>query len=253
MSYLPGKFVWFEHASNNVAKARAFYEPLLGWHTEMMPAGEHRYPMILNQNQGIGGFTTAQPGERSRWMAYLSVPDVDAAHAAAVSAGGRSLAAPMDFGAVGRGAEVADPTGARFWLWKSAEGDRDDVVTTPTGDWYWTELWTPDDTRALNFYQRIFGYTHDTMDMGPQGTYYLLKKDGVMRAGLMQSADPKAQPLWLPYVAVDDCDASTAKAKKLGAQLLSGPQDVPGIGRFAILADPLGAAIALMQPAPMDA
>ena len=253
MSYLQGKFVWFEHSSANVAEARAFYEPLLGWHTEAMPMGDQRYHMILNNNQGIGGFTTAEPGERSRWMAYLSVPDVDAAHAAALSAGGRSLAAPMDFGPVGRGAEVADPTGARFWLWKSAEGDRADSAETPTGDWYWNELWTPDDTRALNFYQRMFGYTHDTMDLGEQGTYYILKKDGVMRAGLMQSVDLKAPPLWLPYVAVDDCDAAAAKAKTLGAQVVSGPEDVPGIGRFAILVDPLGAAIALMRPLPMPA
>lgn len=253
MSYLPGKFVWFEHASTNVAKARAFYEPLLGWHTELMPVGEHRYPMILNRNQGIGGFTTVEPGDPTRWMAYLSVPDVDAAHAAAVAAGARSLAGPMDFGPVGRGAEVADPTGARLWLWKSADGDRADEASTPAGDWYWTELWTPDVPRALDFYQRVAGYTHDTMDMGPQGTYHLLKKGDAMRGGLMQSVDPQAAPLWLPYVAVDDCDASTAKAKKLGAQVLSGPEDVPGIGRFSILADPLGAAIALMQPAPMQA
>lgn len=253
MSYLHGKFVWFEHASSNIALARAFYEPLFGWHTEAMPVGDRRYHMILNNNQGIGGFGSVDTGERSRWMAYLSVADVDATHAAALSAGGRSLTPPMDFGPVGRGAQIADPTGASFWLWKSAEGDRADTASTPAGDWYWNELWTPDDTRALNFYQRLLGYTHDTMDMGEQGTYYLLKKDGVMRAGLMQSVEPKAQPMWLPYVAVDDCDASAAKARSLGGQVVSGPTDVPGVGRFAILVDPLGAAIAIMRPLPATA
>jgi uncharacterized protein len=70
----------------------------------------------------------------------------------------------------------------------------------------------------------------------------------VMRAGLMQSVEPKAQPLWLPYVAVDDCDTVAARARKLSGQVVSAPQDVPGIGRFAILVDPLGAAIAVMRP-----
>jgi uncharacterized protein len=253
MSYLHGKFVWFEHVSTDIAKARAFYEPLLGWHTEAMPIGDQRYHMILNNNEGIGGYGTARPGERSRWMTYLSVADVDATHAAALSAGARSLTAPMDFGPVGRGAQLADPTGASFWVWKGAEGDRADRAKTPAGDWYWNELWTPDDSRALNFYERLFGYTRDTMDMGEQGTYYLLNKDGVPRAGLMQSVEPKAPPMWLPYVAVDDCDASAAKAKALGAQVVSGPTDVPGIGRFAILVDPLGAAIAIMKGTPPTA
>jgi uncharacterized protein len=250
VSYLHGKFVWFEHSSGDIPKARAFYEQLFGWHTESMPIGDQRYSMILNNNLGIGGYGNAEPGARSRWMCYLSVADVDASHAAAQSAGGRSLVPPMDFGPVGRGAQLADPTGAPFWVWKSADGDRADVEKTPAGDWFWNELWTPDDTRALNFYERLFGYTHDTMDMGPQGTYYVLNKDGKPRGGLMQSVEPKAAAMWLPYVAVDDCDASAAKAKKLGAQVVSGPQDVPEIGRFAILVDPLGAAIAVMRAFP---
>lgn len=253
MSYLHGKFVWFEHSSGDIPKARAFYEPLLGWHTEAMPIGEQRYHMILNNNQGIGGYGEAPAGSGPCWMCYLSVADVDAAHAAALSAGARSLVPPMDFGPVGRGAQLADPTGAPFWLWKGAQGDRADAPRTASGDWVWNELWTPDDSRALNFYERLVGYTRDSMDMGPAGTYYLLKKDGVPRAGLMRSVEPKAQPMWLPYVEVDDCDATAAKAKTLGGQVVSGPTDIPGVGRFAVLVDPLGAAIAVMRSDPAAA
>ena len=43
MSYLPGKFVWFEHVSNDSAKARAFYGELCGWTSETMPMGEQTY------------------------------------------------------------------------------------------------------------------------------------------------------------------------------------------------------------------
>ena len=250
MSYLHGKFVWFEHSSADIPKARRFYESLLGWHTESMPVGDQRYSMILNNNEGIGGYSSGRPGAASCWNAYLSVADVDASHSAALSAGARSLVPPVDFGSVGRGAQLADPTGASFWIWKGAQGDRADPAKTPAGDWYWNELWTPDETRALNFYQRLFGYGHDTMDMGPAGTYHLLKRDGVSRAGLMRAVEPKAKAMWLPYVAVDDCDACAAKAKTLGAQVVHEPSDVPGVGRFAILVDPLGAAIAVMRGLP---
>jgi predicted enzyme related to lactoylglutathione lyase len=250
MSYLPGKVVWFEHVSNDIAKARNFYEPLFGWHTESMPMGEQRYPMILNRQVAIGGYSTAPPGQRSGWMCYLSVPDVDAAHRSALTAGARSLMPPTDFGPVGRGSTIADPTGAALSLWKSAEGDRADTSPAAVGDWTWNELWTSDEQMAIAFYERVFGYTHQSMDMGAQRTYHVLKKDGVSRAGVMRSTEPKVPSMWLPYVAVDDCDAASAKVKALGAQVVHGPADIPGVGRFAVLVDPVGAALAIIKPEP---
>jgi len=250
MSHLPGKFVWFEHSSSHIAKARKFYEPLFNWHTESMPVGAQRYPIIFNGTDSIGGYREALPGERARWLAYLSVDDVDAAFAAALAAGAHPVERPADHGEVGRGAKVLDPSGAVLALWKSARGDRPDVARTERGDWYWNELWTADEIGAIAFYQRVAGYTHESMDMGALGTYYIFKKDGVSRAGMMRSADPRAPSMWLPYVAVDDCDATAEAARRLGGVVLNPPSDVPGVGRIATLADPVGAAIAVIRPAP---
>ena len=250
MSHLPGKFVWFEHSSNNIPRARKFYDPLFNWHTEAMPMGEQRYHMIFNGSDRIGGYRSASASARSHWIAYLSVDDVDAAFATAVAAGAKPIERPRDHGPVGRGATIADPSGATLSLWRSAESDRPDAASTPSGDWYWNELWTADEIGSLAFYQRVFGYSHESMDMGPAGTYYILKKDGVSRAGMIRSTEPKAPSMWLPYVAVDDCDTIAQKACQLGGQVLSAPSDVPGVGRYAVLADPLGAAIAVIRPAP---
>jgi len=253
MSYLPGKFVWFEHVSNDVAKARAFYEPLFGWHVERISMGDGAppYSMIHNDNIGIGGLTTPErPATPSHWTSYVSVPDVDSVFDAAVAAGAMPLMAPVDFGPVGRGALIADPTGATLNLWRSAEEDRADSDVTPVGDWIWNELWTTDVPKALAFYERVIGYSVEAMDMGEQGTYYQLKAGGKARAGLTRSTNQGAPSMWLPYVRVDDCDAKSAQAKKLGAQVLLAPSDIPGVGRFAILLDPLGAALAILKPAP---
>jgi hypothetical protein len=250
MSHLPGKFVWFEHVSSHVAKARKFYEPLFNWHTESMPMGAQRYPTIFNGSDSIGGYREAGSGERARWLAYLSVPDVDAAFSAALAAGARPVELPADHGTLGRAAIVIDPTGARLALWTGARGDRADAARTARGDWYWNELWSADEMGALAFYQRLAGYSHESMDMGAQGTYYIFKKDGISRAGMMRSADLRAPSMWLPYVAVDDCDATAEAARQLGGVVLNAPADVPGVGRIATLADPLGAAIAVIRPAP---
>jgi uncharacterized protein len=249
MSQLHGKFVWFEHMSGDTVRARKFYDALFGWHTELTPmGGTEPYPLIMNGNQGIGGFRTAPPGAASLWMSYLSVADVSASHAAALAAGAKSLMPPTDFPPVGRGATLADPTGAVFSIWTSAQDDRADAEKTPIGDWHWNELMTPDEKKALAFYEGVFGYTHDSMDMGPQGTYYLLKKGEVMRGGLMRSPMPDTPPLWVPYVAVADCDATADKASSLGAQVIVPPTDIPNVGRFATLIDAQGACIAFMKP-----
>jgi hypothetical protein len=74
-------------------------------------------------------------------------------------------------------------------------------------------------------------------------------KDGVHRGGIARSVNPNAASMWLPYVEVGDCDATAAKAGKNGGQLLSAPSDVPGVGRIAIVADPLGVAVGVLHSA----
>lgn len=249
MSHVYGKFVWFEHLSADTAAASRFYDALFGWRTQATPmGGPEPYPLIKNGAEGIGGFRTAPAAAPAAWMSYLSVRDVNVAHAAALAAGGSSLMPPTDFGALGRGATLADPTGAVFCIWTDAQGDRADAARAPVGDWMWNELMTPDETKALAFYEGVFGFSHDTMDMGPQGTYYLLKAGDTMRAGLMHSPMPDTPPMWVPYVAVVDCDATSAKARSLGAKVIVEPTDIPNVGRFGTLLDPQGACIAYMKP-----
>jgi predicted enzyme related to lactoylglutathione lyase len=250
MSYQHGKFVWFEHISADTAKAGKFYSALLGWHIEATPmGGPEPYPLIMNGDQGIGGLRPLQAGGSAHWMSYLSVADVDASHKAALAAGAKSQMPPTDFGPVGRGASLLDPTGALFSVWKSTDGDAADAAKTAVGGWHWTELLTPDEKKALAFYEKVFGYGHDTLDMGPMGTYYLLKKGDVARAGLMRAPMAEAPPMWVPYVAVADCDACVDKARSLGAKIVSPPNEIPEVGRFAVLVDPQGAALGVIKPA----
>jgi predicted enzyme related to lactoylglutathione lyase len=58
----------------------------------------------------------------------------------------------------------------------------------------------------------------------------------------------QAPPHWLAYLGTDDVDASTARAKELGATVFVEPADIPGVGRFSVLQDPAGATFALFKP-----
>jgi predicted enzyme related to lactoylglutathione lyase len=59
-------------------------------------------------------------------------------------------------------------------------------------------------------------------------------------------------PHWLPYVAVEDVDATIARARKLGGTIPLGPEDIPGIGRFGVLQDTTGAVVAIIRPLLME-
>ena len=245
--YLHGKFVWFELLTQEIDKAMSFYDGLFGWRSSRVPMGDNEpYSMIHNGDQAIGGYRKGPQGVRSHWVSYLSVPDVDASHRAAVAAGCRIMMAPTNFSPVGRAAAIADPTGASFCLWKGANGDPPDSEMTPMGGWFWNELWTSDERKALAFYETLFGFTHDLMSTGPN--YYVLKQHGRPRAGLCQSVNPEAKSMWLPYVAVLDCDSTARTAVALDGEVVSPPQDIPGIGRFAITVDTTGAAVAFITP-----
>ena len=245
---LPGKFVWFELLTQDIDRAMKFYDGLFGWRSARVSMGaDEPYPMINNGDQAIGGYRKGPPGVKSHWVSYLSAPDVDAAHRAAVAAGCRIMMAPTDLSGAGRAAAMADPTGASFCVWKGADGDPPDVDKTPMGGWFWNELWTSSDHKALAFYETMFGFTHDAMNMGPM-TYYVLNRDGKSRAGLCQSVNPAAKSMWLPYVAVPDCDGTARKAAALGGEVVTPPSDIPGIGRFGIAVDTTGAAVAFITP-----
>ncbi len=252
---LPGKFVWFEHVSNDSRKAQEFYGEVLGWKVKPFPMGDVACEMILagdTWDSMIGGYTApAGDHQAARWIATVSVENVDVATNAAVANGGKMLDAPADLPSVGRKARIADPQGAELGLLTDARADKPDALAVADG-WLWNELHTTDPMEALSFYEKVVGFSHRSMEMGPGQMYHVLSKDGVDRGGVTGHLAAGIPPHWLPYVAVDDVDAMAARADKLGARIPVSPQDIPGIGRFAVLEDPTGAVLAVMKPLPRE-
>jgi predicted enzyme related to lactoylglutathione lyase len=109
------------------------------------------------------------------------------------------------------------------------------------------ELSTPDAAKAKEFYTGLFGWEFTDNDMGPSGVYSTFHPSSGPGGGLYSM--PGMPTFWLAYVGVKDINASTDKAKALGATIHKGPMEIPNIGWMTILADPTGATIALFQPA----
>lgn len=116
------------------------------------------------------------------------------------------------------------------------------------GAFGWCELLTPDPQAAANFYRQLFGWSVQPMAM-PSGTYHVAKLGDEAVGGIMQlpSGPTPPPPHWGCYVTVDNTDEVVGECQALGGQLIFGPQDVPGVGRFAVLRDPQGAYFNVME------
>jgi predicted enzyme related to lactoylglutathione lyase len=118
------------------------------------------------------------------------------------------------------------------------------------GKFVWYELMTTDTKAAETFYRDVIGW--GAQDSGMPGmSYTILSAGDAPIGGLMavpkESRDAGARPGWMGYVAVDDVDKSAAQAKKDGGTVHRAPDDIPGVGRFAIIADPGGAMLCLFK------
>jgi predicted enzyme related to lactoylglutathione lyase len=240
-----GKFVWHEHRSADVERAKSFYTKLLGWGIEVWKPGEMDYGMIAAGGQMHGGFAAAQEGEPAHWLGLVAADDVDAAAGRAQAAGGTVVAGPFDIPEVGRMAVPADPQGAVLGLFKSFGEDPQNE-----GTFVWDELHTTDVEGAKRFYRQVTGWTSRDVEMGGGFTYTMFQRpSGDDAAGCMQVTEgEQAPPHWLAYIYTDDVDATVSTAISLGATTLVEASDIPNIGRFAIIQDPLGAVVGLFKP-----
>lgn len=116
-------------------------------------------------------------------------------------------------------------------------------------DFFWYELMTTDVPAAEAFYGEVVGWTPEPFP-GMGYTVFNAGARGV--AGLMLlPEDAKAMgtpPCWMGYIFAADTDAATAGVKKAGGKVHREPHDIPGVGRFSVVADPQGAAFLLMTP-----
>src|SRR5881392_2220281 len=121
---LPGKFIWADLVTDDVAKARNFYAQVFGWQFWGMGG----YIVAMNDGQPIAGMfqkprPANDPKAKPRWFGYISVANLAKTQRTVTDKGGRLLAPPQNFAKRGEQAVFADPEGAIFGVMKSTSGD----------------------------------------------------------------------------------------------------------------------------------
>lgn len=254
----PGTFCWVELGTTNAAASKSFYKELFGWDYHDSENGPGMiYTMIKLDGKDVGGLyempsNMLEQGIPPHWLNYIAVANADEATAQAKASGGAVMNGPFDVANAGRMSVIQDPTGTVFAVWQPKEHAGAGVYHT-TGTFCWQELGTADTKKAGDFYATLFGWGTEQF---PGPMEYTVFKNGDQGVGGMYQLTPEMGPVpphWLTYFAVEDCDATLQKATENGGSVMRPAEDIPGVGRFAILHDPSSAVFAILKPAPQGA
>ena len=123
-------------------------------------------------------------------------------------------------------------------------------------DFIWYELMTSDPDAAADFYGAVIGWTVSDPMPGSETDYRMIGRDDGGNAGGMLGLTPEmqqggARPTWLPYLCTSDVDATLKAIEGEGGAVQMPATDLP-VGRIAMVADPQGVPIYVMDPIPPD-
>jgi uncharacterized protein len=274
--YIPGVPCWIDTSQPDPKAAVAFYGGLFGWQFEdVMPPdadGEYFIGRIRGGDVAAVGSIPAGAPQMATWNTYIWVESADDTATKVRDAGGQVLMEPFDVMDAGRMAVFADPEGAVFCAWQ-AKNHKGARIVNEAGSLNFNGLNTRDVEGPKAFYGSVFGWTTLTLDGGaemwtlPRYGDHLEQGDPGLRKRMAEFGGPTGfedvvasiNPIaddrpdvpahWNVTFAVDDADATAAKAEELGGRVTVPPFDAPWV-RMAVIADPAGATFIASKFAP---
>jgi uncharacterized protein len=252
--FTPGLVCWMDVSSTDPAGSRDFYASLFGWTYQIDPdpRGEH-YTLAMCAGQPVAGLAgvPAEEGQPVAWRLYLASANIMHTAEVFIQSGGQVLYGPVNVPGQGQVFIGADPTGGVIGILQPAPLWR--FHTTDPGTLIWAELNTWNGAQADEFYANLFGYQQHQIGDGHQVDYTSWSRGGptILARFQMNKDSPEIPTHWMPHFAVDPqtgTDTMVSRVLELGGRVDIYPYDTD-MGRIARVADPAGAAFALIDPA----
>jgi len=266
--YIPGVPCAVDTAQPDPEAAVDFYRGLFGWEFEdvMPPESEAKYFVARRRRLDVAAVGSIPEGapQTATWRTYIWVDSADEAGSKVRDAGGSVVMEPLDVEPeAGRMAVFTDPEGAEFRVWQAKENKGAQLVNEP-GSLNLNRLNTRNVEGAKSFYGSVFGWTTLRLDGGPElwtlpGFGDFLERDNpdlrkqmaeagapkgfedvVASIGPIAADQPDTPAHWSVIFAVEDADATAAKAAELGGEVIVPPSDAPWV-RVTVIRDPQGA------------
>ena len=249
-----GKVVLLQLVTPDLEASKRLYGGLFHWTFRESGGGKTPYVQAMLDGRPVAGLRQKNLEKNANrvpaWLGYFSVPDVDAATKTATAHGAKVLSEPRALPDRGRQAVLADPQGAVFAVLTSSSGDVADELAAP-GEWIWSSLITSDVDASGGFYQTLFNYEVFEMDDDNDGNadHVLFASENYARASAnpLPANKPDVRPHWIHFVRVEDAQAASRKAVELGGRIVVEPRPDRHGGRIAVITDPQGAHVGLME------
>jgi predicted enzyme related to lactoylglutathione lyase len=204
------------------------------------------YDLIMHQGYAIGGiFQPPTPKQSALWIGAMSVSDIKDAEIHAVEQGADIVLPPHNLPDLGTRLLLRDPQGALVALLQTTDGDPADRPVPP-GELFWMDLFTSDPAAAAKFYQGLIGYEIHERDIGNQSRLLLASGD-YARAGIEPLPEQVERPGWLPYILVNNVADTLKLVPPSGGKILIEPQADLLDGHLAVLADPDGGVLGILE------
>jgi predicted enzyme related to lactoylglutathione lyase len=247
-----GKVVWADLVTPNLAAAEKFYGGLFGWTFQSIRAGDSDYVVAVEAGRPVAGLIEKPISQAERrqsaWLTFIAVRDVDAVKRTALAHKGKVITESATYALRGRQAILADPEGAVFAVLASSSGDSPDYLAAP-GEWIWSSLHAKNPELEASFYQSVFGYDVFDAESADGMEHVILSSDDYARASANSLPDNQGRrhAHWLNFIRVENASDMAAKAISLGGRMLVEPHADRHGGMVAVVADPAGAPVGLME------
>lgn len=243
----PGEFIWHDLITSNPAAAEKFYPAVFGW--TMTAADDNSYSIKLN-NVEIGNMYLWPAKDtkkvQAEWISAIASKNTSSTEKQIAEMGGTVLIQAKYIKGKGTQGVYRDSQGAVFAVLQSENNVSADAPVND-GDFFWQDLFTLDTSAASDYYQKLFDYEADQVDISENLTRVMLSTSGYARAGIAKMPELVKKPVWLPYILVEDVAGTVKKAVENGGKAIVEPQASLLDGNLAVIADPQGAVIGLIN------
>ena len=242
----PGYVGWFELLTEDATAASAFYRDLFDWELQRQESGNY---LVIHDGELIAGISEidriTQEIDETTWLVGVVVEDLHASVATARRLGGKVLRDVTTAEQLAHWAVVEDAQGGQILLLDPIRLRALGGEPGP-GHLVWTELWTTDVEASSDFYTEVVGWDRANVEH-PDGAYALFQSGRKPRAGLVPIDTEQLETGWAPYIGVIDLEATLARARELGGEVLLEPSPEIYDGLVAVLADPTGVGFLVYQ------
>jgi predicted enzyme related to lactoylglutathione lyase len=254
----PGKIVWHDLFTAKPAEAATFYSAVFGWQAEHLTFGELEVLLMRSEGYPVAGIVERPrvEGETADgvWIGYVSCRSVDAAVRAITDAGGRLLVEKGMLPGRGMHAICADPQGAIVGLIRSESGDPGEYLPNPQ-EFVWSQQFSRDPDAAAAFYQTVSDFEIVRDDRFGDQPLYIMSSGDYARAGLSSMPEQRegGRADWIQFVRVESIQETLKLVEKASGKIAFAPREDLLDGRIAIIADPGGTLLGLLEVDPQRA